>query len=730
MVASCFLALISPSFSLKRKITALLQWEIKSFPISCFPFESSQINSLSLSLSSSLSLPLCLFLVGRLNWWTTTGKLPRLEPLATSGDGNCLLHAASLYMWGLHDRQLILRTSLHRQLTSSRESERIRRRWRYQTQLRNNEAGGLTFSEEEWDFEWGEIIRIATNQPRRQPTTASLRRYSSLRFSYESLEEIHIFALAHVLRRPVIVIADNAIKNLSGEDLAPIYFGGIYLPLEINATACSKTPVVLAYDASHFSPLVARRDTLTQQPRMGGRFSRLSSRTETVIPLVSPTGSLLPVQFIIDPKNRQVAEKWGEMKYSPGEFPDEIVHILDHYLKIRWIQLNVSSVSQSTDQDYDHLFPVEVPKVRFPAAVIFQDSQPIYQKELIEKYLENIRERYAEEKEKLAERERERERRLQEVPVPCEGAGCDMFGKGATNNLCSRCYQKWQKAKAGGWKETEEEVEGERESQAQLKSPEIVLEVEVENGSDHQFNASYPPPLNRPPPYRPPPSLPPKGVPPKQLPPVQSPPKQFSNKALPPIQPPPSHPPPVYSASASSHQYIDSDDDLHREKHQRYEQHQLQNKSTTFPVSSSQPQTESKSDKKSSPNRSVANTTSPSDNSTTANGSKSKPKTSPAHSVEVSGKDKPWTKKFNLFTNISPFSKPTATKSGSGYTRDSIQPIKLAEGGGTRPSTLASGSQRIKCVNSGCEFFGCAEKNGYCSSCFKQIEQHGPVVAV
>lgn len=30
----------------------------------------------------------------RLNWWT--GFCQRLYPLSTSGDGNCLLHAASL----------------------------------------------------------------------------------------------------------------------------------------------------------------------------------------------------------------------------------------------------------------------------------------------------------------------------------------------------------------------------------------------------------------------------------------------------------------------------------------------------------------------------------------------------------------------------------------------------------------------------------------------------------
>jgi len=34
--------------------------------------------------------------VGILNWWADIGVGPRLYPMVTSGDGNCLLHAASL----------------------------------------------------------------------------------------------------------------------------------------------------------------------------------------------------------------------------------------------------------------------------------------------------------------------------------------------------------------------------------------------------------------------------------------------------------------------------------------------------------------------------------------------------------------------------------------------------------------------------------------------------------
>ena len=44
-------------------------------------------------------------------------------------------------------------------------------------------------------------------------------------YFYESLEEFHVFVLAHVLRRPIIVVADTVLKDSNGEALAPIPFG-------------------------------------------------------------------------------------------------------------------------------------------------------------------------------------------------------------------------------------------------------------------------------------------------------------------------------------------------------------------------------------------------------------------------------------------------------------------------------------------------------------------------
>ena len=43
----------------------------------------------------------------------------------------------------------------------------------------------------------------------------------------------YVKSVTFPLRRPIIVIADTVLKDAFGEALAPIPFGGIYLPLEV-----------------------------------------------------------------------------------------------------------------------------------------------------------------------------------------------------------------------------------------------------------------------------------------------------------------------------------------------------------------------------------------------------------------------------------------------------------------------------------------------------------------
>lgn len=82
----------------------------------------------------------------------------------------------------------------------------------------------MRLNEEEWRREWDNILKLASSQPRTSGSStpcASETEIDGHRASfngsktYESLEEIHVLALAHVLKRPIFVIADTVLKVTS-----------------------------------------------------------------------------------------------------------------------------------------------------------------------------------------------------------------------------------------------------------------------------------------------------------------------------------------------------------------------------------------------------------------------------------------------------------------------------------------------------------------------------------
>ncbi|XP_037267880.1 OTU domain-containing protein 7B isoform X2 [Falco biarmicus] len=269
---------------------------------------------------------------GRLNWWANVDpSCQRLLPLATTGDGNCLLHAASLGMWGFHDRDLMLRKSLYTLMDKGVEREALKRRWRWQ-QTQQNKESGLVYTEEEWQKEWNELIKLASSEPRVHYGTnggGCGGVESSEEPVYESLEEFHVFVLAHVLKRPIVVVADTMLRDSGGEAFAPIPFGGIYLPLEVPANKCHRSPLVLAYDQAHFSALVSMEQKET-------------TKDQAVIPLTDSEHKLLPVHFAVDPgKDWQ----WGKddsdnVKLASVTLSLEAkLHLLHSYMNVKWITL-------------------------------------------------------------------------------------------------------------------------------------------------------------------------------------------------------------------------------------------------------------------------------------------------------------------------------------------------------------------------------------------------------
>lgn len=310
----------------------------------------------------------------RLNWWAESGFCRKLWPLATTGDGNCLLHAASLAMWGFHDRKLTLRSALHGVLSKGVYRDAIWRRWRFH-QCRLNKLAGFVYSEVEWAKEWEEIVAMASPEPRnslskgsassRRRSVALDRNYSGDSVeddnaTYESLEEVHIFALAHVLRRTIIVIADTVLRDMNGEAMAPIPFGGVYLPFEIPANECHRAPLLLTYDMAHFSALVSMDISSDPAP--------------SLIPLVDVENILLPIQFCIDPGQNF---EWRSYDGNEGNWAltdREHVALLKEYLDIVY----ASPIGSPDEEIFDDLTDEEYEKRIGDAEIIFTDPEINY----------------------------------------------------------------------------------------------------------------------------------------------------------------------------------------------------------------------------------------------------------------------------------------------------------------------------------------------------------------
>ncbi|CAF0883527.1 unnamed protein product [Rotaria sp. Silwood1] len=284
----------------------------------------------------------------RLNWWVNK-KLtcPKLYPLLTSGDGNCLLHATSLAMWGFHDHSLSMRKALNETMITSKPNNSLYRRWRWAQSVQNKKYG-LVFSEQEWSDEWKSLLRLSSAEPRvSQKSSSNSNKNSSdpniandeincckssqtgtptstggstkssspsTRQYYESLEEFHVYVLANNIRRPIIVYSDTILRTNDGEAISPIEFGGIYLPLEIPPEKCHKQPVFLAFDAAHFSALVPMEQNTKQTTRATYR-----------IPLIDIDATdLLPIHYFIDPGPNFV---WP----IDEELSDEKIYLYTHY---------------------------------------------------------------------------------------------------------------------------------------------------------------------------------------------------------------------------------------------------------------------------------------------------------------------------------------------------------------------------------------------------------------
>lgn len=74
-----------------------------------------------------------------------------------------------------------------------------------------------------WSVPIQEIV-IVSHDPTVVFSLGSFRVDNSEDPVYESLEEFHVFVLAHVLRRPIVVVADTMLRDSGGEGKLNLLF--------------------------------------------------------------------------------------------------------------------------------------------------------------------------------------------------------------------------------------------------------------------------------------------------------------------------------------------------------------------------------------------------------------------------------------------------------------------------------------------------------------------------
>lgn len=199
----------------------------------------------------------------------------RLFALWNRSAGDCLLDSAMQASWGVFDRDNTLRRALSESLHQG--SHVFYPRWKEYESL---QASLMHFSldEGQWEEDWAGLLSLAS-----QPGS--------------SLQQLHVFALAHVLRRPIIVYGVKYVKSFRGETLGFARFEGVYLPLLWESTFCSKSPIALGYTRGHFSALVPMEPYMSppSRPSLPGTDDDLQV---TFLPLQSHDRKLLPVHFL------------------------------------------------------------------------------------------------------------------------------------------------------------------------------------------------------------------------------------------------------------------------------------------------------------------------------------------------------------------------------------------------------------------------------------------------
>ncbi|XP_040576778.1 ubiquitin thioesterase Zranb1 [Lepeophtheirus salmonis] len=204
----------------------------------------------------------------------------RLHALWNRSAGDCLLDSILQSTWGVFDRDNTLRKAMSDSLHEAGHIFYPRwKEWETQQALELD----FTLVESQWEEDWSVLLNLAS-----QPGAA--------------LEQLHVFTLAHVLKRPIIIYGVKYVKSWRGENLGYARFEGVYLPLFLEPSACSRSPIALGYTRGHFCSLVPPEPEISvSKSTLGAGIEDLGEHHDeksTFLPLMTYDRKLLPVHFL------------------------------------------------------------------------------------------------------------------------------------------------------------------------------------------------------------------------------------------------------------------------------------------------------------------------------------------------------------------------------------------------------------------------------------------------
>lgn len=203
----------------------------------------------------------------------------RLYPLWNRTAGDCLLDSVLQASWGVMDRDNTLRRALADSLGEG--AMMFYRRWK-ETESIQAELLNFSLEESQWEHDWAILLSLAS-----QPGA--------------SLEQVHIFALSHILRRPIIVYGIKFVKSYHGDNIGLARFQGVYLPFLWEQSFCWRTPIALGYTRGHFSALVPME--VDVYANVGAQANIGNNEDEddvsvAYLPLMDYEGKILPIHFL------------------------------------------------------------------------------------------------------------------------------------------------------------------------------------------------------------------------------------------------------------------------------------------------------------------------------------------------------------------------------------------------------------------------------------------------